>query len=100
VTTDAIADGDWDYVVLQEQSIPPADPDLARRVSYPAASSSPGPWSGTAATWCCSSPGASHWVSRARHGSYSVMQVDLADSYLAFADSLLADVAPVGMLGG
>jgi hypothetical protein len=25
------------------------------------------------------------------------MQVDLADSSLAFADSLLADVAPVGM---
>lgn len=97
-TTDAIADGDWDYVVLQEQSMAPADRDLARRVSFPAGQLLSRTVVGNGGdvvlflTW-----GHRNGSSELGHGSYSAMQIDVADSYVAFADSLLADVAPVGM---
>jgi hypothetical protein len=97
-TTDAIAGGEWDFVVLQEQSMAPADRDLARRVSYPAGQLLTTTVVGNGSepvlflTW-----GHRNGSSELGHGSYSAMQLDLADSYLAFADSLLADVAPVGM---
>jgi hypothetical protein len=97
-TTDAIADGDWDYVVLQEQSMAPADRDLARRVSYPAAELLSRTIVGNGAevvlflTW-----GHRNGSPELGHGTYSSMQVDLADSYLAIAESMLAEVAPVGM---
>ena len=97
-TTDAIAGGDWDYVVLQEQSMAPADRDLARRASYPAAELLSRTVVGNGGqvvlflTW-----GHRNGSPELGHSTYSAMQVDLADSYLAFADSLLAEVAPVGM---
>lgn len=97
-TTDVIADGDWDYVVLQEQSIAPADRDLARRASHPAAELLSRTVVGNGGqvvlflTW-----GHRNGSPELGHSTYSAMQVDLADSYLAFADSLLAEVAPVGM---
>lgn len=97
-TTDVIADGDWDYVVLQEQSMAPADRDLARRASYPAAELLSRAIVGNGAevllflTW-----GHRNGSPELGHGNYSSMQVDLADSYLAIAESVLAEVAPVGM---
>ncbi|HSJ82757.1 MAG TPA: SGNH/GDSL hydrolase family protein [Acidimicrobiia bacterium] len=97
-TTDAIAGGDWDYVVMQEQSMAPADRDLARRASYPAAELLSRTVVGNGGqvvlflTW-----GHRNGSPELGHSTYSAMQVDLADSYLAFADSLLAEVAPVGM---
>ena len=97
-TTDVIADGDWDYVVLQEQSMAPADRDLARRASYPAAKLLSRAIVGNGAevvlflTW-----GHRNGSPELGHGNYSSMQVDLADSYLAIAESVLAEVAPVGM---
>lgn len=97
-TTDVIADGDWDFVVLQEQSMAPADRDLARRVSYPAAELLSRTIVGNGAevvlflTW-----GHRNGSSELGHSNYSSMQIDLADSYLAIADSVLAEVAPVGM---
>lgn len=97
-TTDVIADGDWDYVVLQEQSMAPADRDLARRASYPAAELLSRTVVGNGGqvvlflTW-----GHRNGSPELGHSTYSAMQIDLAESYLAFADSLLAEVAPVGM---
>jgi hypothetical protein len=97
-TTDAIAGGDWDYVVLQEQSMAPADRDLARRVSFPAGQLLSRTVVGNGGdvvlflTW-----GHRNGSSELGHGSYSAMQTDLADSYMAFGESLLAEVAPVGM---
>lgn len=97
-TTDKIADGDWDYVVLQEQSMAPADNELARTVSFPAAQVLERAVIGNGGdvvlflTW-----GHRNGSSELGHGSYSAMQIDLADSYQAFADSLLAELAPVGM---
>ncbi|MGH8871480.1 MAG: DUF4886 domain-containing protein, partial [Acidimicrobiia bacterium] len=97
-TTDAIADGDWDFVVLQEQSMAPADRDLARTVSFPAAQLLSRTVVGNGGdvvlflTW-----GHRNGSAALGHDTFSAMQIDLADSYLAFADSLLADVAPVGM---
>lgn len=97
-TNDAIADGDWDYVVLQEQSEAPADRDVARRISYPSAELLSRTVVGNGGdvvlylTW-----GHRNGSAVLGHDSYASMQVDIADSYLAFADALLAEVAPVGM---
>lgn len=97
-TTDAIADGDWDYVVLQEQSMAPADRELALRTSFPAAQVLSRTVVGNGGdvvlflTW-----GHRNGSPALGHDSYGAMQIDLAESYRAFAEALLAEVAPVGM---
>jgi len=97
-TMDAIAGGNWDFVVLQEQSMVPALPDMARRESRPAVVSL-----GVAAieggarpvlflTW-----GHRDGNADVRHASYSTMQVAIANTYADFGTAIIGEIAPVGM---
>jgi hypothetical protein len=97
-TADAIADGDWDFVVLQEQSMAPADQEIARKVSYPAAEALSRSVIGNGGdvvffiTW-----GHRSGSPQLGHVTYSSMQIDIANSYQAFSDAILSEIAPVGM---
>jgi hypothetical protein len=92
-----ISDGDWDFVVLQEQSMAPAVSDMARDVSYPAALQLSTLAAGNGAevvlfmTWghLAGSPGIGY-------ATFESMQTAIALTYLEFGDALRAEVAPVG----
>lgn len=95
-TLDAIA-GDYDFVVLQEQSMAPADHNLSERVSVPAARglSTRANQSGARVilfmTW-----GHRRGSREVGHRSYESMQVAIAETYDRLGQAVLGDVAPVG----
>ncbi|MGA8041001.1 MAG: hypothetical protein WCA93_12920, partial [Acidimicrobiia bacterium] len=97
-TMGAISSREWDFVVLQEQSMVPADPKLLLGSSLPAASQMTRAARNGGAeivlflTW--GHRGGSREVSQA---SYSSMQIALADGYQLVSERLIADIAPVGM---
>lgn len=96
-TTDLISGGDWDFVVLQEQSMAPAVADMAREVSYPAALQLSTLAAGNGAdvvlfmTWA-------HVAGSAELGysNFESMQSAIASSYLTIGNGLGDEVAPVG----
>lgn len=96
-TTALIKDGDWDFVVLQEQSMAPAASNLAREVSYPAALQLSTLASGSGAevvlfmTW-----GHAAGSGDLGYADFGSMQSAIATTYLAFGDALAAEVAAVG----
>jgi hypothetical protein len=97
-TLDAIADGNWDFVVLQEQSMVPAAPDMARQVSSPAAvklavaAIESGARPVLFLTW-----GHRDGSAEVGHSSYSTMQVAIAGTYSELGAAVTGEVAPVGM---
>lgn len=97
-TMETISDGDWDYVVLQEQSMVPALPEMARQVSRPAAVELALAAIDTGArpvlflTW-----GHRDGNSEVGHSRYSSMQVAIAGTYSEIGTAVTAEVAPVGM---
>lgn len=97
-TMSAIADGEWDFVVLQEQSMVPALPDMARRESRPAAVSlsvatiEAGARPVLFLTW-----GHRDGNADVGHSSYSTMQVAIANTYSEISAAVTGEVAPVGM---
>jgi hypothetical protein len=96
-----ITDGDWDFVVLQEQSMAPAVPDLARVVSYPAALQLSTLAAGNGAdvvlfmTW-------GHLFGSAELGyaTFESMQEAIASTYLTFGDALGLKWLRSGLPGG
>jgi hypothetical protein len=96
-TVALISDGEWDFVVLQEQSMAPAVSDMAREVSYPAALQLSTLAAGNGAevvlfmTWAhlAGSPDLGY-------ANFESMQTAIALTYLEFGDALRAEVAPVG----
>lgn len=96
-TITLISEGDWDVVVLQEQSMAPAVSNLAREVSYPAALQLSTLAAGNGAevvlfmTW-------GHVAGSAELGyaNFESMQSAIASTYLLFGDALGAEVAAVG----
>lgn len=97
VVNDAVRDGEFDVVVLQEQSQTPARSEVFERDSIPAARR-------LAAlaieadtqivlyqTW-----GHRNGDVWSRHGSYASMQAAIEQSYATMADAIGAEVAPVG----
>jgi hypothetical protein len=97
-TLDAIAQGDWDFVVLQEQSMVPALPDMARQVSRPAAvdlavaAIDNGARPVLFLTW-----GHRDGNAEVNHAGYSSMQVAIANTYASIGAAVAAEIAPVGM---
>lgn len=97
-TMNAIADGDWDFVVLQEQSMVPALPEMARQVSRPAAvrlsvaAIESGARPVLFVTW-----GHRDGNMEVGHASYSTMQVAIARTYSELSTAVTAEIAPVGM---
>lgn len=96
-TVETIAQGDFDFVVLQEQSMVPADSRLAERESVPAVrglstrASQSGARPVLFMTW------AHRRGSReVGHSSYETMQVAIAETYDRLATVGIAEVAPVG----
>ena len=93
----AIHEGGYDVVVLQEQSMAPADIQIARRSTYPAASALAQMASASGArvvffqTW--GHRGGSREVG---HGSYESMQDALTATYADLAIRYSGEVAPVG----
>lgn len=96
-TLDRIATGDFDYVVLQEQSMVPADRRLAERESVPAARrlgtrvDQSGARVVMFMTW--GHRGGSREVG---HRSYDSMQIAIADTYERLGEAVVGPVAPVG----
>ncbi len=96
-TMSTIGGSEWDFVVLQEQSMVRAAPDLARRVSYPplldlaSAARGSGGEPVLFMTW-----GHRGGSSEVGHADYSSMQIALAGTYTEFGQRLVAQVAPVG----
>lgn len=96
-TLSAIADGEFDYVVLQEQSMVPAVRDLADGESRPAAVSLANEAAQTGAavvlfmTW-----GHRNGSSEVGHSSYESMQVAIANTYGRLSAATTAETAPVG----
>jgi hypothetical protein len=94
---DAIAKGGYDFVVLQEQSMVPADHNLSERRSRPAASSL-----GTRASQAGASVvmfmtwGHRRGSAEVGHSSYESMQLAIANSYDRLAEGANGKVAPVG----
>jgi hypothetical protein len=96
-TNALISEGDWDFVVLQEQSMAPAVSNLAREVSYPAALQLSTLAAGNGAevvlfmTW-------GHLAGSAELGyaNFESMQTAIASTYLTFGDALGVEVAAVG----
>ena len=96
-TVDTIATGDFDYVVLQEQSMVPADRNLAEKQTKPAAVGLATRASMTGAdlvlfmTW-----GHRNGSLEVGHSSYDSMQIAIANTYDRLAASVVGEVAPVG----
>lgn len=96
-TIDAIARGEFDFVVLQEQSMVPADRRLAERESVPAARGLTTRVNQSGArpvlfmTW-----GHRRGSREVGHSSYEMMQVAIADTYDRLATATIGEVAPVG----
>lgn len=96
-TLDAIAEGEFDFVVLQEQSMVPADRRLAERESVPAARdlgirvNQSGARPVLFMTW-----GHRRGSREVGHASYEPMQVAIAESYDRLADVTIGELAPVG----
>ncbi|MGH8945836.1 MAG: DUF4886 domain-containing protein, partial [Acidimicrobiia bacterium] len=97
-TMEAIADGDWDFVVLQEQSMVPALSDMARQVSRPAAvklavaAIEAGARPVLFLTW-----GHRDGSAEVGHSSYSTMQAAIAKTYSEIGAAVAGEIAPVGM---
>jgi hypothetical protein len=97
-TMGAIADGDWDFVVLQEQSMVPALSDMARQVSRPAAvklavaAIEAGARPVLFLTW-----GHRDGNAEVGHSSYSTMQAAIANTYSEIGAAVTGEIAPVGM---
>lgn len=97
-TLASIADGDWDFVVLQEQSMVPALPEMARQVSRPAAvelavaTIESGARPVLFLTW-----GHRNGNTEVGHSSYSTMQVSIARTYSELSAAVTGEIAPVGM---
>lgn len=97
-TLNLIADGEFDYVVLQEQSMVTAARDMAKRESRPAAVSlalaavDSGARVVLFMTW-----GHRDGSSEVGHSTYSSMQIAVAGTYAEIGGGVLGDVAPVGM---
>jgi hypothetical protein len=97
-TVDLIAEGDFDYVVLQEQSMVTALRDMARRESRPAAvelalaATRSGARVVMFMTW-----GHRDGSSEVGHSDYSSMQVAIANTYADIGAAVAGEVAPVGM---
>lgn len=97
-TMGAIEGSEWDFVLLQEQSMALAAPDFARRVSYPPLLDLATVTRGSDGdpvlfmTW-----GHRDGSSEVGHPDYSSMQIALAGTYTEFGQRLVAPVAPVGM---
>lgn len=94
---DAIADGDYDVVVLQEQSMAPADPQIARNSTYPAA----GALVERAATVGARVIFFETWAHRGGnrqvgHGSFDSMQAAISATYSDLATRFAGEVAPAG----
>jgi hypothetical protein len=97
-TMNAINSRDWDFVVLQEQSMAPADPRLLLESSLPAAvQMTTAARSGGADIVLFLTWGHRGGSSEVRQPDYSSMQIALATGYQTVADRLIAEVAPVGM---
>lgn len=96
-TLDKIATGDFDIVVLQEQSMVPADSRLAERESLPAARrlstriDQSGARTVMFMTW--GHRGGSREVG---HRSYDTMQIAIAETYERLGEAVVGPVAPVG----
>ncbi|MEX2651460.1 MAG: hypothetical protein WD473_03300 [Acidimicrobiia bacterium] len=92
-----IRSGDFDYVVIQEQSAVPSDPNLARERMYPAAIAlaSDAALSGASLvlfeTW-----GHLSGFSQTGHSSYQSMQNAINSTYHELSDLLGKPLAPVG----
>jgi hypothetical protein len=97
-TMDAIANGDWDFVVLQEQSMVPALPEMARRLSRPAAVTLSAAAIENGArpvlflTWAHRDGN-----SEVGHAVYSTMQRAIAGTYSEISTAVAGEIAPVGM---
>ncbi len=97
-TMGTLEDNEWDFVVLQEQSMALAAPEFARRVSYPplldlaTAARGSGGEPVLFMTW-----GHRNGAPELGHDDYSSMQITLAGTYTEFGQRLAAPVAPVGM---
>ena len=97
-TLNAIAEGDWDFVVLQEQSMVPALPDMARQVSRPAAVNlavaaiENGARPVLFLTW-----GHRDGNTEVNHAGYPSMQVAIANTYSEIGAAVAGEIAPVGM---
>lgn len=96
-TLDAITTGDFDIVVLQEQSMVPAAPDLAETESRPAAvglatrARHTGATVAFLMTW-----GHRNGSSDVGHSSYESMQIAIAGTYDTLGNATVSEVAPVG----
>lgn len=96
-TLDAISTGEFDLVVLQEQSMVPAAPDLAETESRPAAVGLATRARGAGAsvflfmTW-----GHRNGSADVGHSSYESMQIAIANTYYQLGNVAVAEVAPVG----
>lgn len=94
-TVNAIAEDELDYIVLQEQSMVPADRSLADSVSRPAviglATQATGADIVMFMTW-----GHRNGSSEVGHSSYDSMQIAIANTYDRLAAAVIGDVAPVG----
>ena len=97
-TLDLIADGDFDFVVLQEQSMVTALSGLAERESRPAAVSlalaavDSGARVVLFMTW-----GHRDGSADVGHSSYSSMQIAIAGTYSKIGGAVSGEVAPAGM---
>ena len=97
-TVDAIESEEWDYVILQEQSIVPAsEPERVNSMnpsmralnrSIQKSGASPVVYM----TW-----GRAHGFSEVGHADYASMQEAVITAYEKIADELVAVVAPVGV---
>lgn len=96
-TLDAITTGEFDLIVLQEQSMVPAAPDLAETESRPAAVGLATRARGTGGrvvffmTW-----GHRSGSTDVGHSSYESMQIAIANTYYQLGADTVSDVAPVG----
>ncbi|HJR92085.1 MAG TPA: DUF4886 domain-containing protein [Acidimicrobiia bacterium] len=93
----ALSEGDYDFVVLQEQSMAPADPGVAQESTYPAArqlaqmASAGGAEIVFFQTWA--HRGGNQDVG---HGSFASMQDAITATYSDLAVRYAGDVAPAG----
>lgn len=94
-TVGVIAEGEFDYIVLQEQSMVPADRSLADSASRPAvvglATLATGADIVMFMTW-----GHRNGSTEVGHASYDSMQIAIANTYDRLAAAVVGDVAPVG----
>lgn len=96
-TMEAIADGDFDVVVFQEQSMVTSVPNMARRESRPAAVALANAATLTGArivmytTW-----GHRNGSAEVGHGSYESMQGSIINTYQELSAAVGGTAAPVG----